>query len=64
MISHIPAKFGGHKYRGSEDIIFLVCHVISQDHVIKRYSNVMGTSPSRVVTILSSLVAIGTVVVG
>ena len=30
-----PAKFGGHRQCGSGDIMVLVCHVISQDHVIK-----------------------------
>ena len=33
-VSYHPAKFGGHRHTGSEDII-LVCQVISQDHVIK-----------------------------
>ena len=27
------AKFGGHRHCGREDIIFLLCHVISQDYV-------------------------------
>ena len=34
-IGYHPAKFGGHKHCGSEDVVVLVCHVISQDHVIK-----------------------------
>ena len=29
------ATFGGHRYSGGEDIVVLVCHVISQDHAIK-----------------------------
>ena len=29
--------FGGHKHCGSRDIIILVCHVISQNHVIERH---------------------------
>ena len=37
-----------------------VCYVISTDHVIKGSGN-MGGSPSWLVTILPSLVAIGTV---
>ena len=41
----------------------LVYPVISQDHLTKRYSNIMGRSRSRFLTKLPSLVAIGTVVV-
>ena len=37
--------------------MFLVCHVISQDHVIKESSNIMG------ITILPSFLAIDIVVV-
>ena len=42
--------------------MILVCYVISQDHVSTRSSN-MDRSPSKLVTILPSLVAIGTVAV-
>ena len=28
-------KFGGHEHCGSKDIIYLVCHVICQKHMIK-----------------------------
>ena len=28
-----PAKFVGHKPCGSRNIMFLICHLISQDHV-------------------------------
>ena len=45
-----------------QDIMILVCRVISQDHVTKGWSN-MSRSPSRQATSLLSLVAIGTVVV-
>ena len=34
-VSYHLAKFGGHRHSSSGDIIILVCHVISQDHVIK-----------------------------
>ena len=34
-MSHYPTKFDGPRHFGSKDIIFLVCHVIIQDHVIK-----------------------------
>ena len=43
--------------------MILVCHVILQDHVIERSCDFMDRSPSRKVTILPSLVAIGTLVV-
>ena len=33
-VNYHPAKFGGHKHCGSEDMIW-VCHVVLQDHVIK-----------------------------
>ena len=62
-VSHHSAKFGGHCHCGSGNIMVLVCHVISQNHVAKRCSNIMGKSPQRLVTILSSLVAMGTLVV-
>ena len=35
MVSYHPAKFSGYRRCGSGDKIILVCHVISQDHVIK-----------------------------
>ena len=35
MVSHHPAKFGSHSHCFSRYIIVLVCHAISQDHVIK-----------------------------
>ena len=60
MVSHTPAEFGGHC--GSEDIIILVCNVILQDRVTKRY-NMGQRDSSRLVTILPSLLGSGTVVV-
>ena len=41
------------------ETIILVCHVISQNHVIKGSFNFVGTSPLREVIILPSLVATG-----
>ena len=35
QVSHHLAKFGGHRYGNSKDIMIFVCHVISQIHVIK-----------------------------
>ena len=34
-VNYHPTNFGGHRYCGSRDIMILVCHMISQDHVIK-----------------------------
>ena len=34
-VSYHHAKFVNHKHSGSRDTILLVCHMISQDHVIK-----------------------------
>ena len=41
MVSY-PAKFGGYKNSVSENTMFLLCHVISQDHVIKGLFDSMG----------------------
>ena len=32
MVSHYPVKFGGHRHCGRRDM-FLICHMISQDHM-------------------------------
>ena len=61
MISYHPAKFGGHRHCGSGDMILV--YVILQDQVIKGSCDFMGRSPSKKVTILPSLVAIGTLLV-
>ena len=52
-----PLKLRHHRAKFYGDIMFLVCHVISQDHVIKESSNIMG------ITILPSFLAIDIVVV-
>ena len=41
MVSHHPAKFDSHGHRGSGDMV-LVCHVISQDDVMKGLCNLLG----------------------
>ena len=38
--------FGGHRYYVSVDIMVLVCHVISQDPIIKESCNFIGRSSS------------------
>ena len=35
MVMHHPAMFGGHRHFFSEDIMVLVCHMISQKQVAK-----------------------------
>ena len=62
-LGYHPVKFGGHKHSDNGDIMVLVCHVISQDHVIKGLYDFEDRSLSREVIILLSLVAIETVVV-
>ena len=57
-----PAMFGVHGHSYSGDIAYLVCRVILLGHVIKESVDSIGRSPSRYITILPSLVAIGTVV--
>ena len=63
MVSYSTAKFAYHKHGDRGALRFLVCQVLSQDHETKKYSNIMGSSPGRLVTILPSLVAIGNVLV-
>ena len=62
-ITYLLAKFGGHRRCGSENIMILVCHVIFQNHVIKRSCDFIGRSLSRQVIIVPSLMATETVVV-
>ena len=35
MVYHHLAKFDSHRYCSSRDIIFLVCHMIKLDQIIK-----------------------------
>ena len=61
--SHHITKFDGHRHCGSGDIVVLVCHIISQDYVIKWSCDFMDESPLKPVIILRSSVAIATLVV-
>ena len=47
MVNHISAKFGGDRHHNSGDIMLLVCHLVSHDHVIKESCEFVGRSPSR-----------------
>ena len=58
------AKYGHHKHStDGGDIMFLVCDMILQDYGNKGLSNFMGGSHSRQVSILPSLMNLGTMVV-
>ena len=59
VIFHNPAMFGCHWSTASGDKAFLICHVTSQDHAIERSCGLMGGSSSLYVASLSSLIAIG-----
>ena len=53
------AKFDGHLRSGNGDIVFLICHMISQDYMIEGSCNFIskiGKSSLMQVTILPSLV--------
>ena len=62
-MNHYLAILGCHWPNASRDIIYLICHVTSENHVIKGSNNVMSGNFSWCVTILSSLVVIGIVLV-
>ena len=46
-VDYVPAKFGDHRHSDSGDIMVLICHIISQDHLIKGSWDFTGWSPSR-----------------
>ena len=54
-VSYHPALFGVHRHCGSEDKMVFICHMTLQDLLVR--------SPTQV-TILPSLEAMATVVVG
>ena len=62
-VSHHPTKFVGHRHCDSGDIMVLVSHVISQDHVTKWLCDVIGMSQTRQITMVQSLLTIATLVV-
>ena len=61
-VDYHPAKFGSHKHSDNGDVKVLLCHITSQDQVLKSSCDFTGRRLSRQETILPSLVAIGTVV--
>ena len=46
-VSHHPLNFDFHRHCGSGDVILLVCHLISQDDMIKQERDIMGSTSSR-----------------
>ena len=62
MCQH-PDNFGSHMDCASRDTVFLIYHVILQDHVIKGSSDFMARSLLRELITLPNLVAIDIVAV-
>ena len=60
-VCHRLGKSCEHWNYDSWDIVFLICHVTSREHMFKRLCEFMGGIPSRKVTTFSCLVAIGLV---
>ena len=66
MVGHHPTKFGGHRHCGMGDMMSLIYHTISQNHVNQDpsfKSHFTGRCPSNEATTLPSLVPIVTVIV-
>ena len=47
MVNHHSAKFGGHGYYGSGDMMVLFCHVNLGDDLTKDLGNFMGKNLTR-----------------
>ena len=62
-VSYHPRKFSWYRQSGSRDIIVFVRHVTLPDHVIKVLYDFMVGNPSKLVTTVQVLVALGTVAV-
>ena len=46
MVYYHLAKFGGHMYCGSKDILLLVCHVSKQEQIVKGSGDYKDKNPS------------------
>ena len=46
-VGYVFAKFGDHRHSDSGDIMILISHIISQDHLIKGPYDFTGWIPSR-----------------
>lgn len=53
-----PTNIGDHGHSGSGDIMFLVYHVISQEHVIKGSCDFMNEVPHSKITLVLSLLSL------
>ena len=62
-VSYHPAIFGGHWSSASGDMKYSIGHMTSKNNVIEGSCNFMSESSSFYATTLSSLVAIGIVIV-
>ena len=62
-VSCHPVKFSDCSHSNSDDVLVLVCHVISQDHVIKGSCDFMERSSWSELTIPPSLLAIDALIV-
>ena len=47
VVSHHPNKFGDHRHCGNGDLMFLICHMTSRDHMLKGLYGFIGGSPLR-----------------
>ena len=61
-VSHHFAIFGGHWSSASGEIAFLICHMSSQDHMIKGSCDFMGENSSLYAIPLPNAVAVGIMV--
>ena len=57
-LCHHPDKFGDHRHCDTGDAMFLMCHVISCDHMFTGLYKVMSGSPVRPVIILACLLQV------
>lgn len=46
-LNHYIATYGDFRFCGSGDIVFVICHVILEDHVTKKSCDLMSTKPLR-----------------
>ena len=63
MVSYHSTKFGGTRPCSVGDITSLICHVTSQNHVIKGSCDLMCGDSSFYITFLPSLAVISLLVV-
>ena len=42
MVCHHDDTFGDHRHYNSEDMMFLICHVVSHDYMVKGLCEFIG----------------------